>query len=235
LFPKLCHSRRRRWPHVLLGDVVLSFYLGASQTQPSDLHVVQPNRGNDATIHDVQWPGYPFRFEPYYGLRLSYNAPGHPQTRIVLDFTHYKIYALANQVVEQDGTWHGKPLHAAAPMRENVQSFEVTHGLNTLGLSLLQNIWGGSNGAYIGGGPVLYVPHSENRVDGIAGGDRYGFATFGFQAHAGVRGCVSSHGLFAEAKYNSGKLVMPIAEGTAQTTVRTMHELAGFDFSPSCR
>jgi hypothetical protein len=220
---------------MLIGDFVLSFYLGASQTQPSDLHVVQPSHGNDVTVRKVQWPGYPFRFEPYYGLRLSYNAPGHPQTRIVLDFTHYKIYSLANQVVVQEGTWHNEPLSAVAPMSETVQSFEVTHGLNMLGLSLLQNIWGGSNGAYAGGGLVLYVPHSENRVDGIAGGDRYGFPTFGFQAHAGVRGCVSGHGLFAEAKYNTGQLLMPIADGTAQTTVRTAQELGGFDFGPCDR
>jgi hypothetical protein len=218
---------------VILADFVLSFYLGASQTQPSDLHVVQASRENDATMRDVPWPGYSFRFEPYYGIRLSYNAPGHPQTRITLDFTHYKIYALTSQVVEQDGTWHGQPLHDVAPMSDRVQSFEVTHGLNMLGTSLLQNVAGsGSNGVYIGGGPVFYVPHSENRVDGIAGGNRYAFGSLGFQAHAGVQGCVSGHGLFAEAKYNSGQLVMPIAEGTAQTTVRTTQELGGFDFGP---
>jgi hypothetical protein len=217
---------------ILLADFVLSFYLGASQTRPSDLHVAQPSRGNDATLHDVAWPGYSFRFEPYYGIRLAYNEPGHPESRIALDFTHYKIYAVANQVVDQNGTWHGQPLHATAPMSETVQSFEVTHGLNMLGLSLLQNVWGGANGAYVGGGPVLYVPHSENRVDGIAGGDRYGFPSFGFQTQAGVQGCVSDHGVFAEAKYDSGQLAMPIADGVAQTSVRTTQELGGVDFGP---
>jgi hypothetical protein len=220
---------------VLLGDFVLSFYLGASQTQPSDLRVLQPSRGNDATMHNVPWAGYPFRFEPYYGLRLSYNVPGHPETRITLDFTHYKIYALTDQVVEQDGTWHSEPLQADAPMSERVQSFEVTHGLNMLGLILLQNVSGGLSGAYVGGGLVLYVPHSENRVDGVAGGDRYAFGGFGFQAQAGVQGCVSDHEVFAEAKYNTGQVSMPIAEGTAQTTLRTTHELAGFDFGPCDR
>jgi hypothetical protein len=163
-------------------------------------------------------------------LRLSYNIRGHPETRIALDFTHYKIYADANQIVEQDGTWHNEPLNTTAPMRDTVQSFEVTHGLNMLGLSLLQNVWGSSNGAYIGGGPVLYVPHSENRVDGVAGGNRYAFSGFGLQGQAGVQGCVRGHDLFAEAKYNAGQLNVPIAQGTAQTTVRTTHELAGFNF-----
>lgn len=220
---------------MLAGDIVLSFYLGASQTQPSDLHVVQQSRGNDATIRRVRWPGYPFRFELYYGIRLAYNPPGHPQTRIALDFTHYKIYSETNQVVEQDGTWHSAPLHTVAPMNERVQSFEVTHGLNMLGMSLLQNVWGGANGAYVGGGPVIYLPHSENRVDGIAGGDRYAFGGIGYQVQGGVQGCVSGHELLAETKYNYGALTMPIAQGTAQTTVRTTQELGGVEFGPCDR
>jgi hypothetical protein len=35
------------------GDIMLSFYIGASQTAPSDLRVVQQSRANDATVHSV--------------------------------------------------------------------------------------------------------------------------------------------------------------------------------------
>jgi hypothetical protein len=221
---------------MLVGDLVFSFYIGASQTQPSDLNVVQPARNNDATMRAVPWVGYPFRFEPYYGLRLSYNPPGHPQTRVALDFTHYKIYASTNDTVMQDGIWHGASIHVAAPMRERVQSFEMTHGLNALGLSVLQNIAGnGANGAYVGAGPVIYLPHSENRVDGIAGGDQYAFGGVGYQFHAGVRGCAGARPLFAEIKYNVADAVaVPIAQGTAQTSLHTVQELGGLDFGP-CR
>jgi hypothetical protein len=213
------------------ADVSISFYLGASQTRPSDLHVVQSSLGNDATMHRVPWPGYPFRFEPYYGLRLSYFAPGHPETRVALDFTHYKIYGRTEDSVVQDGEWHGAPLHEVGPMRERVQSFEMTHGLNMFGLSVLQQLSGSSSGIYVGGGPVLYVPHSESRVDGIPGGDFLAFGGFGFQAHTGVRGCVGVQPLFAEIKYNEGHPTVPIALGLAQTTLQTFHELVGTDFN----
>ena len=93
-----------------MADIVLSFYIGASQTRPSDLRVSQPARGNNATVHSVTWLGYPFR----------------------------------------------------------VQSIEMTHGLNMLGLDVLQQISGvAGGGEYIGGGPVVFVPHTESRVDGV--------------------------------------------------------------------
>ena len=215
------------------ADVSISFYFGASQTRPSDLHIVQSSLANDATMHQVPWPGYPFRFEPYYGLRLSYFAPGHPETRIALDFTHYKIYARTEDSVVQDGVWHGVPLQDDGPMRERVQSFELTHGLNMLGLSVLQQVSdsGSGGGVYVGGGPVLYVPHAESRVDGMAGGDRYSFGGFGFQTHVGVRGCAGAQPVFAEVKYNEGHPTVPIALGLAQTTLQTFHELVGTDFN----
>ena len=213
------------------ADVSISFYLGASQTRPSDLHVVQNALGNDATMRRVPWPGYPFRFEPYYGLRLSYFAPGHPETRVALDFTHYKIYARTEDLVVQDGDWHGAPLHEVAPMRERVQSFEMTHGLNMLGLSVLQQLSGSGNGIYVGAGPVLYVPHSESRVDGKAGGNQFAFGGFGFQGQTGVRGCADGRPLFAEIKYNEGHPTVPIALGFAQTRLQTFHELIGTDFN----
>jgi hypothetical protein len=212
------------------ADISLSFYLGGSQTRPSDLHISQPALGNDATFHDTSWPGYPFRFEPYYGIRLTYEPPRHPWTRIALDFTHYKIYGRTEESVLQTGTWHGSPINVAAPMNQRVQSFEITHGLNMLGVTVLQQVSGVRQGVYLGIGPVIYVPHSENRVDGLVGGDRFNFGGFGFQALAGVRGCLGTHRLFAEVKYNEGNPNVTIAQGEARTQLQTVQELAGLEF-----
>jgi hypothetical protein len=219
----------------LLADITLSLYFGASQTRPSDLHVVQPARSNDATMRAVRWYGFPFRFEIYYGLRLTYTPPYHPWTRIALDYTHFKIYADGSQVTQQDGTWHGSRFTAAAPMQQRVQSFEMTHGLNMLGLSVLQQITGPAGaGMYAGGGPVIYLPHSENRVDGQAGGDGYEYGGSGFQVLAGVRGCLGTRPVFSELKYSRGTPAVTIAQGHAQTRVDAMHELAGTEFR-GCR
>jgi hypothetical protein len=215
------------------GVITISLYIGASQTRPSDLHVTQPSLQNDATMHKVPWPGYPFRFEPYYGVRVSYAASRQSQTSIALDFTHYKIYARTEDIVAQDGTWHGGTIADHVAMSQRVQSIEMTHGLNMLGVSLMQRLSVSQNGVYIGAGPVIYEPHTESRVDGhpFSG---YRFGGWGFQTHAGVRTCAGDQPLFAEIKYSQGHPVVPIAQGEATTTLQTVHELIGLDFN-HCR
>jgi hypothetical protein len=215
------------------AEIRIAFYLGASQTKPSDLHVRQADRNNDATFHRVRWLAYAFRFSPYYGLRMIYTPPGHPMTRFALDFTHYKIYGQTEDVVTETGTWHGTAFEDAAPMRRRVQSFEITHGLNMLGLMAMQQLSSSPDGLYIGVGPVTYVPHSENRVDGIAGGDRYEFGGgFGVQTALGAQSCVANRRVFAEGKYDTGGVRVSIADGHAETAVHTAHELVGVRFGP---
>ena len=215
-----------------LAGVAISFYLGASQTARSDLRVVQSSRGNDATLHSAPWPGYPFRFEPYYGVRLTYTPPGHPSERVVLDYTHYKTYARTEDSVEQSGTWHGTAFQTTGPMNERVQSFEMTHGLNMIGVTYVHVFAAGGNGVYAGVGPVMYVPHTESTVDGLRANARFDFAGLGFQTVGGVSTCVGNRQVFFELKYNSGHPQVSIADGYAQTTLHTIHELAGFTFGP---
>lgn len=215
----------------MLADVVLSFYLGASQTRPSDLHVVQPALGNDATMRSVTWHGYPFRFEIYYGIRLAYTPPYHPFTAIALDYTHFKVYAETDDTIVQNGVWHGQAFHEVAPMRERVQSIEMTHGLNMLGLNVAQQVSGSAGGGvYIGAGPVMFVPHTESRVDGLPLTSTYEYGGTGFQILGGVRGCFGIRPVYAEVKHTHGNPVVSIAQGHAQTVVDTLHELAGIGF-----
>jgi hypothetical protein len=74
------------------------------------------------------------------------------------------------------------------------------------------------------------VPHSENRVDGLAGGDGYEYGGAGFQVLAGVRGCAGRSPLFTEIKYSHGDPTVTIAQGHAQMRIDTIHELVGIEF-----
>jgi hypothetical protein len=117
-------------------------------------------------------------------------------------------------------------------MSDRVQSFEITHGLNLLGIVALQQVAAsGSTQAYVGGGPVIYLPHSENRVDGIAGGDGYEYGGGGFEVLGGIRGCIGVKPAYAEAKYSHGVPIVGIAGGRARTRVDAVHELAGIGLS----
>lgn len=215
--------------------LAISIYLGGSQTAPSNLRVVQPSRGNDATLRRVPWLAYPFRFEPYYGIRLTWIPPGHAWARLALDYTHYKTYANTTNEVEQSGTWHGAPFQTTGPMNERVQSFEMTHGLNMAGLTIVHVFSAGDNGVYAGIGPVIYVPHSENTVDGSRVNAHFNFGGFGFQVVGGASTCIGNSQVFVELKYNDGHPQVSIADGYAQTPVHTVHELAGVTLGGRCR
>jgi hypothetical protein len=131
--------------------------------------------------------------------------------------------------------WHGTTLHKDEPMRDRVQSFEMTHGMNMLGISALLQVSGrAGGGVYIGGGPVLFVPHTESRVDGVPLSTGYQYGGTGFQVLGGIRGCIDGRPLFGEMKYSRGTPSVSIAHGHAETVVRTVHELTGVAFT-HCR
>jgi hypothetical protein len=161
---------------------------------------------------------------------LTYARPDRPWTQLALDYTHFKVYADTTQNVLQNGVWHGATFAQTAPMQQRVQSFEITHGVNMLGLVLLQRVSGaGDAGAYAGAGPVIYLPHSESRVDGLPGGAGYQYGGGGFEVLAGMRGCVGAVSLFGELKYSNGVPNVTIAQGHAQTRIEAVHELVGID------
>lgn len=219
-----------------LADITLSIYFGASQTRPSDLHVVQAARGNDATIHSVVWRGYSLRAPIYYGVRVTYSSPNQPWTRIALDFTHLKVYADGDERALQSGTWHGGAISEVAPIQDRVQHFEITHGVNLLGIAVLAQVSGPAGGGlYVGAGPVIYLPHSENRVDGLPAGDGYEYGGGGFQVLVGAGGCSGATPVYGEVKYSHGDPVVSIADGRAQTRVDAFHELLGIGFRKCAR
>ena len=218
----------------IVAAITLTFYIGASQTVPSDFHAVQAAAGNDLTVRNVPWQDYPFRFSPYYGIRLTYIAPSKSRTELTLDYTHFKVYAPTSDTVRQTGVWHGNPVNETAPMDARVQSFEITHGANMLAVNVIQRLSQSENAFYIGGGPVVMFPHSESRIDGVPGGNILEYGGVGFQVLAGAQQCVGSKRVRAELKYSNSLVTTTIADGVADMRLQTFHELVGFDLLGRC-
>lgn len=77
---------------------------------------------------------------------------------------------------------------------------------------------------YLGAGLVCYVPHAESTVDNRSHETGKHSSGGGYQLLGGVQYQVSSTiGLFAEAKFNSGTAKVDIADGRAETPLRTFH------------
>ena len=188
----------------------LAIAIGLSFTRPSDLTIEQPARGNHAVFHNVRWAGQSFVSPLYYVVRFG-------KGDVLVDFTHYKIVAAAQETVPVRGTWHGQPVEGAAPLGERVQHLEVSHGVNSLGIiGIAHDPY--KRGLYVGGGPVIFLPHAESTVDGAVGEWGYAHGGNGFEVLTGV----GIPAPFAEVKYDAGFLRVGVAEGTASMHVSTV-------------
>jgi opacity protein-like surface antigen len=223
--------------HVASAENLFSLYGGSSFTRNSALHVTQPARSTDLTLHDVEWGASPLKAAPYYGLRLTHFYDRHPNWGMALDFTHYKMYAKTARVIPVDGVWQGTSVQSAASMDSYVQHFEISHGVNVLSVNgiyrwLAPGLAGGRLQPYAGAGLAYYWPHSENTVGGIAHETGYAASGFGYQVLGGLHYRLSERiGAFVEAKFNSGTATVDIADGQAETSLRTLHAIVGVSAS----
>jgi len=213
-----------------------SIYLGASHIGNSDVRITQPDTGSDATFHDVSWNSESFNNPVYYGIRLNHFFEKHPDWGFGLDFTHDKVFARVDQAVQVDGTWNGAPVNEAARMDQRVQSFSISHGVNTLALNGYRRWSLGADSflpcprcrPYVGAGPTWYVLHAENTVNGQHNDEGYKSGGFGYQLLLGLHFRITPLlGIFIETKHNRGKVEVDIAGGHAETTLKSTQLLAG--------
>ncbi len=175
---------------------------------------------------------------PYYGVRLNYFFESSPHWGVGLDFTHDKIYAQTDRVVQVSGTFNGVPVNQSAPLGQFVQKFNITHGVNIVALNVLYR-WtenfaseafpNGRLQPYIGGGPTYYILHPENTINNKNNNEGYQGSGFGYQVLGGVHFWLTRHvGLFAETKFNSGHAKVDTADqGKAETSLDTFQVLGG--------
>src|SRR4030095_2598218 len=116
------------------AETTMSAYLGKSWTRSSDLTISQPATSSDATFQDVGWDSKSSSSPLYYGLRVTHFIEPYPSWGVAVDFTHYKIYARTSDAVRVHGRWNGSPVDETAPLETRVQKFNISHGVNYIGL-----------------------------------------------------------------------------------------------------
>ena len=219
------------------AETSFAIYTGTSATRDSRLHLVQPGAGTDLTVRDVHWSADPFKPAPYYGLRITHFPQPDSGWGLMLDYTHYKMYADTQAAVSAQGRVRGVAVAGPVPLNRFVQRFEISHGVNVLGLNAVYRLqeptfMGLSWRPYVGAGIAHYRPHAETTVDGAPFETGYDASGFGYQLLAGAQHPLGQKtGFFVEARFNSGTARIRIAEGTAETPLRTFHLVAGISRS----
>ena len=214
------------------AETFASIYTGSSRTRQGDLQLSQPALGTELNAQGVRWSADPLRLAPYYGLRVTHFADEASAWGFAVDYTHYKIYARTDRQVSVTGTSQGAPVSAVVPLDRFVQRFEISHGVNMLSLNGVYRWpdvqWAGHLQPYVGLGAAYYLAHAESTVGGLPHETGYRSSGFGAQTFAGLRYRMTERtGVFAEAKYNTGKARVDIAGGRAETPLRTFHLMAG--------
>jgi opacity protein-like surface antigen len=223
-----------------VAQTSISVYTGTSYTRKSDLRIQQQSANTDATFRSVSWEARPFAQAPYYGLRLARFFKRAPHLGLSFDYTHYKIYARTDRIVQVNGFWNGSPVNEFARLDNRVQAFNISHGVNMGGVNLLYR-WMKSVSAsfsrgrlqpYVGGGPVYYVAHSESTINNRTTNGRYQGSGFGYQLLGGVEYALTRRiSIFGEAKFNTGNAKVDTADqGNARAKLRSFHTVAGFSF-----
>ena len=120
--------------------------------------------------------------------------------------------------MHESGTWQGAAVDDDVPLDSRVQHFEISHGVNSLGLvGILHDP--AKRGLYLGGGPVIYLSHAETTVDGHPYQWGYDHTGNGFEVFAGD----GIPAPWAELKYDTGTVKVEIANGTATVPLGTLH------------
>jgi lipid A oxidase len=194
-------------------EFVVSAYMGAPYTYPSDVTVKTPGR-HDFTAKDVEWIGEPFDNPIYYGARVI--GWGSGATGAMLDFTHSKAVAERTQILDIEGLLNGKPAEPGQKIKQVFQKLEASHGHNMLtlnGLLRLPSLFAARARPYVGVGAGVSLPHSEVHF----AGDKkrtyeYQYAGPAGQALVGLEFRVNRMSYFIEYKFTVAPYRIPLTE-----------------------
>lgn len=219
------------------AEVQVGFNAGWNRTLSSDVTFTGPN-GTDFTLENVPWKGLSFPGDggaPYYGIRAAYWFREGPGWGVMLDYTHAKVRAKADAVVDLTGsTGPSGVAPGAYPVGDLLDRLEFTDGITFITLNALYRTRPmGRLQPYVGLGAGINRPHVE--VTGAALSDlprTYEFQNGGVtaQALAGVDIRIAGPlSVYGEYRINYSPVDAPLSDDAFEidTTLFTNQILFG--------
>ncbi len=187
-------------------------YGGISQTLPSVVKISGDGK-TDLTVRDFGWIGRPFKAPIYYGLRSQRWSQVAPVGGMI-DFTHAKAIAKADDTATLSGTIDGKPAPPKAKIGETFRHLEFSHGHNMVTLNGLARLapWWARFRPYVGAGAGVSLPHTEVGFRGKKERTyEYQFAGFVGQGLAGIEVQLGRASVFIEYKFTYAPYDVPLS------------------------
>jgi lipid A oxidase len=215
------------------AEWTLAAYFGGAHTAQTSLQLQAPQSSTNLLLRPVAYQAKPFQSPVYYGYRAGYFFT--PHFGLEGEFTHLKVYADTGRTAQISGTLQGIAMDESARLDSVVQRFNITHGVNLV----LANFVARKAFRQVGpaarfllsgrAGVGLTVPHAENEILGASNLEHYQVGHPAWQVGAG-REVRLWHRLYAEAevKYTRTRQRVDIAQGTAESLLKSTHMVAGF-------
>ena len=196
------------------ASTVIGGYGGTTYTYPSEVRITKPG-AIDMSVRDFGWIGLPFKSPIYYGVRVQrWGASG--TVGSMIDFTHAKAIANANDVASMSGTRDGATVPAKARVGDVFKHLEFSHGHNMLTLNGLFR-WpalGAKIRPYAGIGGGISLPHTEIGFRSAENKRTYEYQLAGLvgQVLAGIEIDLGRSALFIEYKFSYAPYDVPLSE-----------------------
>jgi len=226
------------------AEFFASLYGGWVTTPDTDVRLKQPGN-TDLKFQGVSWDSQSFQEPLYYGAKLGYWFSSAPNWGTSLEFTHAKMIADLDQMVNVSGVRAGTAVNGPEPLSDTFQHLEFTHGYNLLTLNV-QHRWflGQPQGRsfwsrlqpYVGTGAGAAIPHAEVTA-GNATVSEYQAAGFVWQGFAGLNVDVVKHvSVFGEYKATYADMTVDFpAGGSVQIDPWSHHLVFGITISLGSR
>lgn len=148
---------------------------------PGDIHISQPDLGNDFTIHHVKAVDYPQWGEaissdftvPQFNLRYGRFLNSEHDLAIEFSVDHSKYSSTLNQTARVSGTINGLPVDRDEVLTPSFFNYRLHNGANHIMVNLVKRypLIGPINQAlslslFVKGGLGIMLPHAESTIMG---------------------------------------------------------------------
>ena len=217
------------------GEWTVAGYLGGARTGSSPLTISQPSLGNLLRFDAVHLEGRSLQGPLYYGFRGGYFLH-RLKLGLEAEFIHLKVYADTTRQVQASGIRLGAPIDRIITLRDIVEQYSISHGVNLLLFNLAGRYSIGARNGHdrfllagrFGAGPS--IPHTESTVDGHHQ-EQYEAGRLGWQLAGGVE-LHMWRGLYAlfEYKFTRTNQRGSVYLGHANSLLRSQHGIFGFNY-----
>lgn len=235
--PTFCAAVLLGFGYPTQAEFVASLFGGMALTENNDLELKQTG-GTDLTFHDVSYRGKDFESPIYYGARVAWFPSPIPHWGFGIEFFHAKAYLDTGDTVHVTGRREGSPVDDHEPIRETIEGFSMSHGLNFLTADAMYRWFLGERGQsflgriqpYAGAGLGAVIPHVESTIGGVHF-EEYQFHGPGVQGFLGANIDLSRHwSVFLEYKLSYVDLELEIPGGSISVAPWSHHFVTGLSF-----